>query len=87
LKQYQWGKVILSNKNPDNVPQVMETVNQALSLAKELKITREKAKQDSIQNLMGQLDSFFDNGKQGPSTDQTPPPAPPASGPGPTSSI
>jgi hypothetical protein len=80
-------KFTLSNKNPNDLPQISETIKQALVIAKELKTTREKAKQESIKSLTSQLDSFFDNGKQGPSTGQTPPPTPPSSGPGPNSAL
>jgi hypothetical protein len=87
LLKDNYCKVILSNQKPEDVPQVMEALDQSLVLAKELKVTREKAKQDSLKGLMGKLDAFFNEGKPGPSADQTPPPAPPSSGPGPDSSI
>ena len=77
-------KVVLSNKNPNDLPKISEAMSQALSFANELKTSREKAKQDSVQDLMKQLDSFFGNGEsKGPSTGQPPPPPPPL-GSGPT---
>ncbi len=57
------SKIALSSKNLQDLPQISEAVSQSLSLAKELKVTREKAKQEGLQNFTKQLDSFFGKDK------------------------
>lgn len=74
------GTIILSNKKPNDLPQIAEAIDKSLILARELKGARDKAKQESVQGLMGKLDSFFGNEQpKGPSTNQAPPLAPPPS--------
>ncbi len=78
-----FGEIVLSSKNPRDLPKISEAVSQSLGLARELKASRDKAKQEGLGNLMGQLDTFFgkDKPKDTPPGQNFPPAAPPPSGP------
>lgn len=84
----QYSKVVLSSKNPRDLPQIAEAISQSLGLARELKASRDKAKQDGLKILTEHLDSFFGTNKPNIlPPGQIPPPADSSLGspsPGPT---
>ncbi|MDO8658946.1 MAG: hypothetical protein Q7K55_09480 [Candidatus Levybacteria bacterium] len=56
-------KISLRNDNPENLPQIYEAMDQAISLAKELKGKRVQAKKESAQTLINKLDTFLNPSK------------------------
>ena len=57
-------KITLQNNNPQHLPQIYEAMDQAISLARELKEKRDQAKNESAQEFIKKIDAFLNPPKK-----------------------
>ena len=72
LQTHLWSNIKMTNTDPKSVPELLAKVDQAMTIAKETKIERDKTKDETAKQLMSKIDELLNPKRPNPPGEQPP---------------